>query len=50
MSGFIGDLVAYESVFNWRHSVTTASSLWVPRAVVDDAKAQERDPFSRFIQ
>lgn len=50
VSGFIGELVGYEDVFNWRHSVMTASSLCVPHATVDEAKTQERDPFSRFIQ
>lgn len=50
VSGFTGEWVAYEGVFNWRHSITTASSLCVPHAMVDEAKTQERDPFSRFIQ
>lgn len=50
VSGFTGEWVAYEGVFNWRHSVMTASSLCVPHAMVDEAKTQERDLFSRFIQ
>lgn len=50
VSGFTGEWVAYKGVFNWRHSIMTASSLCVPHAMVDEAKTQERDLFSRFIQ